>query len=147
MLIMCHHMKYCMLCYDRLSFTVMTLNRFMYWYVIAVLIDVNATATWILLDHQWHNSAEFHENVTVTEKETYANTVMQCASVHIMVFGNHLASEMTKTVSTWHYFLLWQCSTFLYVQKACCRQVWCWKCQDVDLPVCCHILFTAFTQI
>jgi hypothetical protein len=36
--------------------------------VIAVLIDVNATAT--LLGHQWHNIAEFHENVTVTEKET-----------------------------------------------------------------------------
>jgi len=73
----------------------------MFWYVIAVLIDVNTTATWILLGHQWHNSAEFHENVTVTEKETYVDTVMQRTSVHVMVFGNHLASEMTKTVRTW----------------------------------------------
>jgi len=78
MLIMWHHMKYCMLRYDGLSFTVMTLNRFMYWYVIAVLIDVNATATWILLGHQWHNSAELHENVTVAEKETYAHCDAAC---------------------------------------------------------------------
>jgi hypothetical protein len=44
MLIIYHHMKYCMLHYNDLSFTVMTLNRFMY-YVITVLIDVNATPT------------------------------------------------------------------------------------------------------
>jgi len=77
----------------------------------------------------------------------HADTAMLCASVHVTVFRNHLASEMTKTVRTWYYLLLWQCSTFLYVQEACCRQAWGWKCQDVDLPICDHNLFTAFIQI